>query len=57
MSGQDGAGGAAAEPDRAQDEGDARSSLTLNLDGTGATKVDTGIPFFNHMLEAWSKHG
>jgi imidazoleglycerol-phosphate dehydratase len=30
--------------------------LTLNLDGTGAAKVDTGIPFFNHMLEAWSKH-
>jgi imidazoleglycerol-phosphate dehydratase len=31
--------------------------LHLNLDGTGASKVDTGIPFFNHMLEAWSKHG
>ena len=30
--------------------------LTLNLDGTGAAKVETGIPFFNHMLEAWSKH-
>ena len=30
--------------------------LHLNLDGTGASKVDTGIPFFNHMLEAWSKH-
>ena len=30
--------------------------LHLNLDGTGAAKVETGIPFFNHMLEAWSKH-
>jgi len=30
--------------------------LHLNLDGSGASKVDTGIPFFNHMLEAWSKH-
>lgn len=30
--------------------------LHLNLDGTGASKIDTGIPFFNHMLEAWSKH-
>lgn len=30
--------------------------LRLNLDGTGAAKVETGIPFFDHMLEAWSKH-
>lgn len=29
----------------------------LNLDGTGAAKVQTPIPFFSHMLEAWSKHG
>ena len=33
-----------------------RIVLHLNLDGTGASKIDTGIPFFNHMLEAWSKH-
>lgn len=31
--------------------------LQLNLDGTGASTVETTIPFFNHMLEAWSKHG
>jgi imidazoleglycerol-phosphate dehydratase len=31
--------------------------LQLNLDGTGASKVETGIPFFTHMLEAWSRHG
>jgi imidazoleglycerol-phosphate dehydratase len=31
--------------------------LQLNLDGTGASKVTTPIPFFSHMLEAWSKHG
>jgi imidazoleglycerol-phosphate dehydratase len=31
--------------------------LQLNLDGTGAAKVRTPIPFFSHMLEAWSKHG
>ena len=24
--------------------------LHLNLDGTGAAKIETGIPFFNHML-------
>ncbi|PYO00483.1 MAG: imidazoleglycerol-phosphate dehydratase HisB [Candidatus Rokuibacteriota bacterium] len=31
--------------------------LQLNLDGTGAAKVTTPIPFFSHMLEAWAKHG
>lgn len=32
-------------------------ALQLNVDGTGASKVETGIPFFTHMLEAWAKHG
>jgi imidazoleglycerol-phosphate dehydratase len=32
-------------------------ALQLNLDGTGASKVQTPIPFFSHMLEAWAKHG
>jgi imidazoleglycerol-phosphate dehydratase len=32
-------------------------ALTLNLDGIGASKIRTPIPFFSHMLEAWSKHG
>ena len=32
-------------------------ALQLNLDGTGASKVQTPIAFFSHMLEAWSKHG
>jgi imidazoleglycerol-phosphate dehydratase len=31
--------------------------LQVGLDGTGASNVETGIPFFNHMLEAWAKHG
>lgn len=31
--------------------------LQLNLDGTGVSKVETGVPFFNHMLTAWAKHG
>jgi len=31
--------------------------LQLDLDGTGVSKIETGIPFFSHMLEAWSKHG
>jgi imidazoleglycerol-phosphate dehydratase len=32
-------------------------ALQLNLDGTGSAKVQTPIPFFSHMLEAWAKHG
>ncbi len=32
-------------------------TLALGLDGTGASKVKTQIPFFSHMLEAFSKHG
>lgn len=31
--------------------------VQLNLDGSGAAKVQTPIPFFSHMLEAWAKHG
>ena len=31
-------------------------SLKLNLDGTGAFAVDTGIGFLNHMLELFSRH-
>jgi len=32
-------------------------AVQLGLDGIGASKVKTPIPFFSHMLEAWSKHG
>ena len=31
--------------------------LALGLDGTGAAKVDTGLPFLDHMLQAMAKHG
>ena len=30
--------------------------LSLNLDGTGAGEIDTGVGFFNHMLELLKKH-
>lgn len=29
----------------------------INLDGTGRSSVETGIGFFNHMLEGFSRHG
>lgn len=32
-------------------------SIQLNLDGEGKTKIDTGIPFFDHMLELFGRHG
>jgi len=31
--------------------------VSLDLDGTGVYEVETGIPFFNHMLESFAKHG
>ena len=31
--------------------------LALELDGTGQYAVETGIPFFDHMLESFAKHG
>ncbi len=31
--------------------------ITLNLDGNGNASVDTGIGFFDHMLEGFAKHG
>lgn len=30
--------------------------LELNLDGTGASQIETTVPFFNHLLTALSKH-
>lgn len=32
-------------------------TLSLNLDGTGKSEIHTGIGFFNHMLEEFSRHG
>ncbi|MGM9681165.1 MAG: imidazoleglycerol-phosphate dehydratase HisB [Eubacteriales bacterium] len=32
-------------------------SLRLNLDGSGEYKIDTGVGFFNHMLELFTRHG
>lgn len=32
-------------------------SLTLVLDGTGQRRIQTPVPFFNHMLEAVARHG
>lgn len=31
--------------------------VTLDIDGTGKSQIETGIGFFDHMLEGFSKHG
>lgn len=31
--------------------------LEIDLDGSGAAVIDTGIPFFDHMLTLFAKHG
>ena len=30
--------------------------LSINLDGTGKSEISTGVPFYDHMLTAFSKH-
>ncbi len=32
-------------------------SVSLNLDGSGNARVETGIGFFDHMLEGFARHG
>ena len=32
-------------------------SVSLNLDGTGESKFDTGVPFLEHMLDQIARHG
>lgn len=31
--------------------------LTINLDGEGTYHISTGVPFLNHMLELFTRHG
>ena len=32
-------------------------ALSINLDGQGKNRIDTGIPFFDHMLHGFARHG
>ena len=32
-------------------------SVELELDGSGRAEIETGMPFFNHMLESFTRHG
>ena len=48
-------------PDRTatidRETGETNVSLTLNLDGTGAHEIGTGVGFLDHMLELFARHG
>jgi imidazoleglycerol-phosphate dehydratase len=41
----------------ARDTTETQIALKLNIDGTGVYKVSTGIRFFDHMLELFTRHG
>lgn len=40
-----------------RETGETRIDLKINLDGSGKTEIDTGIGFFNHMLNLFAAHG
>jgi imidazoleglycerol-phosphate dehydratase len=48
-------GGRAARVERVTKE--TRVLIELDLDGSGVTEADTGVPFFDHMLTQLGKHG
>lgn len=37
--------------------GETSIRIRLEVDGSGASKIQTGIPFFDHMLTLFAKHG
>ncbi len=42
---------------RSRNTAETRIELTLNLDGSGNSRIATGVPFFDHMLTLFAKHG
>ncbi|HEY1559719.1 MAG TPA: imidazoleglycerol-phosphate dehydratase HisB [Caulobacteraceae bacterium] len=40
-----------------RDTKETRIRIRLDLDGTGASKISTGVGFFDHMLDSFARHG
>lgn len=47
----------AREASVSRDTQETQISISLNLDGLGACHIDTGVPFFDHMLTQIARHG
>ncbi len=51
------AGGATRVSTIARKTKETEIQIRIDLDGTGQYEVSTGIPFFDHMLESFARHG
>ena len=40
-----------------RDTSETRIRVAINLDGTGQQKINTGVPFLDHMLDQIARHG
>ncbi|WP_435334196.1 imidazoleglycerol-phosphate dehydratase HisB [Haloarchaeobius sp. TZWWS8] len=40
-----------------RETGETEIEVTLDVDGDGESEVETGVGFFDHMLDAFAKHG
>mgnify|MGYP000019301772 CR=1 FL=1 len=41
----------------ARNTSETQITVSINLDGTGKAKFDTGVPFLEHMLDQIARHG